>query len=91
MHQSFRLNGSDYYTIFDLPIAVTNQISANDSRPSCDSLNNPLLRGEQVNATGPPTVLPYSVGKVQGAAAALRPGSVMLMAGLILLGLFTIM
>jgi hypothetical protein len=91
MHQSFRLNGSNYYTIFDLPIAVTNQISANNSRANCNSLNNPLLRGEQVNATGPPTVLPYSVGKVQGAGAALRPGSVLLMAALFLLGLCAIM
>ena len=26
IHQSFRLNGSDYYTIFNLPISVTNKI-----------------------------------------------------------------
>ncbi|KAJ4357009.1 hypothetical protein N0V95_002882 [Ascochyta clinopodiicola] len=26
IHQSFRLNGSDFYTIFNLPIAVTNSI-----------------------------------------------------------------
>jgi len=28
IHQSFRLNGSNYYTIFDLPISVTNAIPA---------------------------------------------------------------
>jgi hypothetical protein len=26
MHQSFRWNGTDYYTVFDLPIAITNSI-----------------------------------------------------------------
>ncbi|KAF1361796.1 hypothetical protein EJ07DRAFT_71286, partial [Lizonia empirigonia] len=26
IHQSFRLNGSDFYTIFNLPISITNQI-----------------------------------------------------------------
>lgn len=29
IHQSFRLNGSDYYTVFDLPISVTNSIPSN--------------------------------------------------------------
>ena len=28
IHQSYRLNGSNYYTIFDLPISVTNSIPA---------------------------------------------------------------
>ncbi len=39
----------DHYTIFDLPISVTNEISASPSRPSCDSLNNPLLPPDQIN------------------------------------------
>jgi hypothetical protein len=39
------------YTIFDLPIHVTNGISANSSRPSCDSLNNDLLSQEALNAS----------------------------------------
>jgi len=48
IHQNFRLNGTDLYTIFDLPIEVTNSIPANDSRPSCDSLNNDLLTQEEL-------------------------------------------
>ncbi|KIN04703.1 hypothetical protein OIDMADRAFT_156929 [Oidiodendron maius Zn] len=43
IRQNFRLNGSDEYTIFDLPIQVTNSIPAESNRPSCDSLNNALL------------------------------------------------
>ncbi|KAH6853808.1 hypothetical protein B0I37DRAFT_16176 [Chaetomium sp. MPI-CAGE-AT-0009] len=48
IRQSFRLNGEDHYTIFDLPISVTNSIPASDNRPSCASLNNPLLPPEEV-------------------------------------------
>ncbi|KAK3300427.1 uncharacterized protein B0H64DRAFT_369684 [Chaetomium fimeti] len=48
IRQSFRLNGEDYYTVFDLPIAVTNSIPASDNRPSCAALNNPLLSPEEV-------------------------------------------
>ncbi|KAH8773107.1 hypothetical protein F5882DRAFT_441619 [Hyaloscypha sp. PMI_1271] len=43
IRQNFRLNGSDEYTIFDLPIHVTNSIPAQDNRSSCASLNNTLL------------------------------------------------
>jgi hypothetical protein len=39
------------YTIFDLPIHVTNEILANSTRPSCDSLNNNLLTQEVLNAS----------------------------------------
>ncbi|KAE9382043.1 hypothetical protein N431DRAFT_476754 [Stipitochalara longipes BDJ] len=42
IRQNFRLNGSDEYTIFDLPIHITNSIPAKDTRPSCASLNNTL-------------------------------------------------
>jgi len=45
------LNGTDKYTIFDLPIEVTNEISAANDRPSCDALNNPLLSAETLNAS----------------------------------------
>ncbi|KAF2422165.1 hypothetical protein EJ08DRAFT_640987 [Tothia fuscella] len=79
MHQAFRLNGSDYYTIFDLPIQVTNEIRDNGSRPSCDLLNNPLLANQQVNATGPRLALPYVVPKfTKGAATILSPSLLML-------------
>lgn len=48
IRQSFRLNGQDHYTIFDVPISVTNRIS-NGLRPSCESLNNPLLSEVEVD------------------------------------------
>lgn len=57
IRQSFRLNDVDHYTIFDLPISVTNTISSSTAktstgiRPSCAELENPLLSPEQINAT----------------------------------------
>jgi hypothetical protein len=51
IHQNFRLNNTNYYTIFDLPIQVTNSIPAENNRPSCDSLNNDLLSSEALNAS----------------------------------------
>lgn len=63
VRQSFRLNSVDHYTIFDLPISVTNEISANTStsfnggvRPSCASLENPLLSPEEVDVAGADSV-----------------------------------
>jgi hypothetical protein len=43
MHQSFRWNGTDYYTVFDLPISVTNSISESSERVDCTSLENKIL------------------------------------------------
>jgi len=51
IRQNFRLNGSDEYTIFDLPIHVTNSIPADDNRPSCASLNNTLLNESTLAAS----------------------------------------
>ena len=51
IRQNFRLNGTDAYTIFDLPIQVTNSISQSSNRPSCDSLNNPLMSQELLAAS----------------------------------------
>jgi len=51
IRQNFRLNGSDAYTIFDLPIKVTNSIPEESNRPSCDVLNNPLLSQEALIAS----------------------------------------
>ena len=45
------MNNSDEYTIFDLPIKITNSIPAESNRPSCDSLNNPLLDQATLNAS----------------------------------------
>lgn len=57
IRQNFRLNGVEHYTIFDLPISVTNEIGNSTSltsdgiRPSCASLENPLLPPDQVDVT----------------------------------------
>ncbi len=51
IRQNFRLNGTNAYTIFDLPIEVTNSISASSDRVSCESLNNPLLSQAVLNAS----------------------------------------
>ncbi|KIW83885.1 hypothetical protein Z517_03131 [Fonsecaea pedrosoi CBS 271.37] len=48
IHQSFRLNGTAYYTIFNLPIQVTNsipnttQLTSRGTRPSCALRENVL-------------------------------------------------
>lgn len=39
------------YTIFDLPIKVTNSIPEQSNRPSCDVLNNPMLDQATLNAS----------------------------------------
>jgi hypothetical protein len=44
------LNGDDHYTIFDVPISVTNKIDSTGNNPPCDSLDNPLLTPEQIDA-----------------------------------------
>lgn len=51
IRQNFRMNNTSYYTVFDLPISVTNSIDNSTTRPDCDALNNPLLSPEQINAT----------------------------------------
>lgn len=43
VHQLFRLNETDYYTVFDLPISVSNGIEKSDDRVDCPTLENELL------------------------------------------------
>lgn len=50
IRQNFRLNGVNHYTVFDLPISVTNRIDADILRPACDDISNPLLPPEQIDA-----------------------------------------
>lgn len=50
IRQNFRMNNTDYYTIFDIPISVTNSIDNSSDRPDCDVLNNPMMTPEQINA-----------------------------------------
>lgn len=51
IRQNFVMNNTNFYTIFDVPIAVTNSIPDSISRAQCDALNNPLLTPEQINAS----------------------------------------
>ncbi|EPS40367.1 hypothetical protein H072_5819 [Dactylellina haptotyla CBS 200.50] len=48
IHQSFAYNGSDYYTIFDLPITMTNDLDPSRNATDCDLLNNPLLSPDEL-------------------------------------------
>jgi hypothetical protein len=50
IRQSFRLNDEDHYTIFDVPISVTNNIDSTEFNPSCDAVDNPLLSPEEIDA-----------------------------------------
>ncbi|RDL29949.1 Uncharacterized protein BP5553_10576 [Venustampulla echinocandica] len=51
IRQNFRMNGTSMYTIFDLPIRVTNSIPVAPNRPPCDMLNNPMLDQATLNAS----------------------------------------
>ncbi|ROW01677.1 hypothetical protein VSDG_02057 [Cytospora chrysosperma] len=51
IRQNFVMNSTNYYTTFDLPISVTNRIEESTGRADCDSLNNPMLTPDEVNAT----------------------------------------
>ncbi|POS68841.1 hypothetical protein DHEL01_v212766 [Diaporthe helianthi] len=51
IRQNFVMNNTDFYTIFDVPIAVTNSIPSSITRAQCDALDNPLLTPEQINAS----------------------------------------
>ncbi|KAI5866899.1 hypothetical protein GGS23DRAFT_294293 [Durotheca rogersii] len=50
IRQNFRLNGEDHYTIFDVPISVTNRIDFTGNNPPCDAVDNPLLAPEEIDA-----------------------------------------
>ncbi|PYI08030.1 hypothetical protein BO78DRAFT_340003, partial [Aspergillus sclerotiicarbonarius CBS 121057] len=51
MHQSFRWEGTDYYTVFDLPISVSNSIGESDERVDCALLENEWVNWEVVAAS----------------------------------------
>ncbi|KAK6523046.1 hypothetical protein TWF281_002468 [Arthrobotrys megalospora] len=46
IHQSFTYNASDYYTIFDLPITLTNDLDPNRGAADCGLVQNPLIPQE---------------------------------------------
>ncbi|KAI1082792.1 hypothetical protein F5B20DRAFT_484544 [Whalleya microplaca] len=56
IRQNFQLNGNNHYTVFDVPISVTNKIEFTGANPPCDSLNNPLLTPEEIDADAANTV-----------------------------------
>lgn len=43
MHQSFRWNDTDYYTVFDWPISVKNSIPESSDRVDCALLENKMI------------------------------------------------
>ncbi|KAB8205178.1 hypothetical protein BDV34DRAFT_105186 [Aspergillus parasiticus] len=51
IHQSFKWDGKDYYTIFDLPVNITNAISKSDDRVDCKLLENDLLKPAEIAAS----------------------------------------
>jgi hypothetical protein len=66
LHQSFTLNNTHYYTLFPLPISVTNSIPASSSRPSCALLTNPLLDQAALDASAdtiPAGAYPWTDGR----------------------------
>ncbi len=68
IHQSFVLNNTNYYTIFDLPISVTNSITADTTppRPNCSVLQNQLLSQAALDAstnTITPDMYPWTNGR----------------------------
>lgn len=79
MHQSFRWNGTDYYTVFDLPIAVTNSIAESDDRVDCKLVGNELLSPAVVAASNDSLPahpwLPGNFSSGSGQESETNPGS----------------
>ncbi len=44
------MNGEDHYTVFDVPISVTNSIDFVGNNPACDSVDNPLLTPQEIDS-----------------------------------------
>ncbi|PWY91478.1 hypothetical protein BO94DRAFT_622913 [Aspergillus sclerotioniger CBS 115572] len=51
MHQSFRWKGTDYYTVFDLPVSVSNSVGESDERVDCAVVENEWVTWEVVAAS----------------------------------------
>ena len=73
MHQSFRWNGTDYYTVFNLPISVTNSISESSERVNCDLLENKYLSEKIIDESS--DVLPGQPWVQSGANTSTATGS----------------
>ncbi|KAJ5524264.1 hypothetical protein N7494_010914 [Penicillium frequentans] len=53
MHQSFRWNDTDYYTVFDWPISITNSIPESSDRVDCALLENKMINMDESSDTLP--------------------------------------
>ena len=71
------MNGEDHYTVFDVPISVTNSIEFVGNNPACDTVDNPLLTPEEIDvgtansvgvlfAPGDATVVQQTTGSSAG-------------------------
>ncbi|KAK6541367.1 hypothetical protein TWF694_007180 [Orbilia ellipsospora] len=52
IHQSFTYNSSEYYTIFDLPINLMNDLDPSRNATDCDLLNNPPISPDELQHSG---------------------------------------
>lgn len=68
MHQSFRWRGVEHYTVFDLPISVSNSIGESDERVDCASVENELLDVGALAASNDTLDEVPWVGEVDGAS-----------------------
>ena len=68
MHQSFRWRGVEHYTVFDLPISVSNSIEESDERVDCASVENELLDVGALAASNDTLDAVPWVGEVDGAS-----------------------
>ncbi|KAL4937322.1 hypothetical protein BDV06DRAFT_215964 [Aspergillus oleicola] len=59
MHQAFRLNGTEYYTVFDLPIEVVNRIEEDEARVDCRLLENAFEPDVEMASNGSLPVQPW--------------------------------
>ncbi|KAK4193329.1 hypothetical protein QBC35DRAFT_102912 [Podospora australis] len=80
IRQSFRLNGEEHYTVFDVPISVTNRIEESFDRPSCDELDNDLLTPEEVRESADDLPAMFAPGdsttlETSGGSDGLAPGA----------------
>lgn len=83
IRQNFRLNDTDHYTIFDLPISVTNSIDDSTARPDCASLQNPLLTPDQTDMSGANSVgILFAPGNSQSVQVTLNSADDLIAQGL---------
>ncbi|KAL4953059.1 hypothetical protein BDW69DRAFT_195141 [Aspergillus filifer] len=60
MHQAFRLNGTEYYTVFHLPIEVSNAVEQDNERVECGLLENAFEPGGEGASNGSLAMQPWA-------------------------------